>query len=356
MTTLEDKETMKKASVVISSIVILIFLCAVCPHSLNAARKNKPQKRPKIGLVLGGGGAKGAAEIGVLKYIEEANIPIDYIAGTSIGSIIGGLYSVGYRHAELDSLFHSQQWMDLLTDRNSSVASHPYKVRDSVAYVFGFPIHNRHKVKDKSRKHTFGVVLGDSVQSLLEETSRCHDSISFDKLPIPFRCVAVDIRTMEEIVFSQGSLPLAMRASMSIPGAYKPVVKDSMLLVDGGMLNNLPVDVVKAMGADIVIAVDLTQNKREKYENKEIKKMKSLSADEYSQFSRIIAWVKERPDLIKYRVNSKAADIYINPDLKGFSAADFHQKKIDEMILRGEQAGKDALPKLRALSKKLHKR
>ena len=153
-----------------------------------------------------------------------------------------------------------------------------------------------------------------------------------------------------------GTDAVLLGASMSIPGAYKPVVKDSMLLVDGGMLNNLPVDVVKAMGADIVIAVDLTQNKREKYENKEIKKMKSLSADEYSQFSRIIAWVKERPDLIKYRVNSKAADIYINPDLKGFSAADFHQKKIDEMILRGEQAGKDALPKLRALSKKLHKR
>ena len=166
-------------------------------------------ERLKVGLVLGGGGAKGAAEIGVLKVIEEVGIPIDYIAGTSIGSIVGGMYAMGTRSRQLDSLFVNQDWLVLFTNN----------VREFLSKV-------------TQQKH-------------------------FNELEIPFRCVAADVYANEEVVMSEGLLCDAMRASMSIPGVFKPVIQGGRMLMDGGLLNNLPVDVVKAMGADVVIAIDL---------------------------------------------------------------------------------------------------
>ncbi|MBQ0063789.1 MAG: patatin-like phospholipase family protein [Prevotella sp.] len=333
---------------------VFCFFAVVLIQPFWAADK-KRNTRPKIGLVLGGGGAKGAAEVGVLKYIEKAGIPIDYIAGTSIGSIVGGLYSTGFRSADLDTLFHSQQWLNLLSDRHDSLSSHIYSVRDSVAYVFGFPIKHLKKKAKGSEKHSHkvGLMRGDSIQNLLAKLSGREDSMSFDALPIPFRCVAVDIRQMKEVVFSNGKLPFAMRASMSIPGVFQPLERDSMLLVDGGMLNNLPVDVVRAMGADIVIAIDLTQNKRN--EHNDIVTPKAMSPEVKSQFKRMLLWLKERPDLTKYHANVQAADIYINPNLKGYSAADFKPKKIAEMIEQGEKAGQSAMPQLRKLARDLQK-
>ncbi len=321
----------------------MLFSTAYAGNGENISYEKEHGNRPKIGLVLGGGGAKGAAEVGVLKYIEKAGIKIDYIAGTSIGSIIGALYSVGYRADDLDSLFHSQEWLSLLADRKIDKASRFITKEDSIVYLFGFPIKHP-KIRDPHHVRTVGLSRGDSIVSLFTKMTKRPDSINFNQLPIPFRCVAVDMREFQEVVISNGSLPIAMRASMAIPGVFKPVETDGMLLVDGGLLNNLPVDVVKEMGADIVIAIDLTQNKHENHKAKE--KKRNLHG-----FGALLKWIIERPDLYKYSTNSTQADVYINPNLKGFSAADFTPKKISKMIQLGEEAGKAALKKLKSLKR-----
>ncbi len=304
--------------------------------------ENAPKKkRLKVGLVLGGGGAKGAAEVGVLKTIEELGIPIDYIAGTSIGSIVGGLYSCGYRSADLDSLFSSQEWVTLLADRNLDFDKRMITKKNGVTYLFGFPMSKKQKGDD----FDFGALKGDSIVALLNSKTKRPEVINFDKLPIPFRCPAVDIKTFKEYDFKKGVLADAMRASMSIPGAFKTVKKDSMELIDGGALNNLPVDLVKAMGADIVIAIDLTQNHRPA-------KKKAMKIKKHP-LAQMIEWAKKRPDLIKYNENLKLCDIYINPDLKGFDATSFTPKKIREMIKRGEEAGAKAREELIKLKKRL---
>lgn len=260
------------------------------------------QDRPKIGLVLGGGGAKGAAQVGVLKHIEEAGVPIDYIVGTSIGSIIGGLYSVGYRSQQLDSLFTNMDWEELFSG---------------------------------SLKGT------QQVSDIFEAWLNLPDSVDFDSLPIPFRCVATDINTTQEVVISHGNMAKALRASMAIPGAFKPVKWDDMLLVDGGMHNNLPVDVAKEMGADVIIAIDLTQNKHED---------RTFSLKETFGIGGILDWIVSRPDWKKYNKNRKMADIYINPDLKGYNATSFSPRDIRNMIFIGEEAGKKVVKQLTKLA------
>ena len=213
--------------------------------------------RPKVGLVLGGGGAKGAAEVGVLKVIERAGIPIDYIAGTSIGSIVGGLYAAGYTSAELDSMFCQQEWLTLLTDRRADMGNEPYQVKDGVTYIFGFPV-----MGDLSSGNIggFGMMRGERVEQMVDSMARARGCRDIQSLRIPFRCVAADFMSAREVVIKDGRLSTAVRASMAIPGIFKPVRRNGVSLVDGGMLNNLPVDVVKAMGADIIIAVDLQQD------------------------------------------------------------------------------------------------
>lgn len=250
------------------------------------------QERPKVALVLGGGGAKGAATVGVLKYVEESGVPIDMVVGTSIGSIVGGLYALGYRSEQLDSLFRTQEWMDMFA----------------------------------------GSLMGDSIVRPLRQLTGDRGRIDFDQLPIPFRCVAVDVKRLSEVVLSEGDLAQAMRASMAIPLVFKPVKMDGMMLVDGGVLNNLPVDVARGMGADVVIAVDLTVNKHK--------------GETPSIF---------RPDQRKYQQNCRDADIYISPKLKGYGPQDFSPRKIAEMIVLGEKAGKAARKDLRKLKKRLAK-
>ena len=144
--------------------------------------------RPKIGLALGGGGAKGAAEVGVLKVLEEAGIHVDYIVGTSIGSIVGGLYAAGYTATELETMFQTQEWLTLLTDRKASLANEPYTTVDGVTYVFGFPIRDR-------QSKGLAVMKGGHIQHLLDSMASAKGCANFDSLKIPFCCVAADIRS-----------------------------------------------------------------------------------------------------------------------------------------------------------------
>lgn len=334
------------------TLLSLFASLSVAQNSDVAKQTTSGNSRPKVALVLGGGGAKGAAEVGVLKYIEQSGVPVDMIVGTSIGSIVGGLYSVGYRAEQLDSMFRSQEWLDLLTGHDSNRSDKLYEKKDGVTYVFGFPIGSKRKPEDDSKISSYGIGLlkGDSIENMLERMTQTPDSVAFDKLPIPYRCVAADINSFEEVVLSSGNLNKSMRASMAIPVVFRPVIINGRTLADGGMMNNLPVDVAKEMGADIVIAVDLSVNKQEhtRYDTDELfGDLKDLGV------FKMLKWAIERPDKFKYKDNVEAADIHIHPMLKGYSATDFSSKKISEMIAIGEKAGEQALPELKKLKERL---
>lgn len=305
--------------------------------------------RPKVGLVLGGGGAKGAAEIGVLKVIEKAGIPIDYIAGTSIGSIVGGLYAAGYTAAELDSMFCQQEWLSLLTDRRDDLGNEPYKVKDGVTYIFGFPVMGEIK---EGVIGGFGVVRGERVEQVIDSMARRKGCAEFESLLTPFRCVAAEFRSAKEVVLKSGKLSRAVRASMSIPGIFKPVNQDGMRLVDGGMLNNLPVDVAKQMGADIVITIDLQQNEQKPRSSDFDFDMVSGIADMLG-FGGLLNWVAKRPDITKYNDNVKLTDIYIHPPLPDLDASSFGNKNSARMIKIGEEEAMKHWDELIKLKEKL---
>jgi NTE family protein len=205
------------------------------------------QNRPKVGLCLSGGGAKGLAHIGLLKLIDSLNIKIDYVAGTSMGAVVGGLYASGWSGKQIDSMAHTLDWSVLL---NQYVPMNEVNIdeRDEYQnYISEIPIKN-HKIQLN------GLLDGQSLIEILTKFTHHVNHISdFDKLPIPFRCMAVDINTVTPVVLKSGDLVMAMRASMSIPTVFKPIKSDSFLLVDGGVLNNFPVKELKEMGADFVI-------------------------------------------------------------------------------------------------------
>lgn len=293
------------------------------------------EARPKVALVLGGGGAKGAAEVGVLKYIEKAGVPIDMIVGTSIGSVVGGLYSVGYRADSLEVLFRSQEWIGLLADAKSNVATDDIGAGSILSKGLSL-------FKGGDWLDNLGAIRGDSIVSYLDQLTGRRADISFDSLPIPYCCVAVDIKTMDEVVMTSGRLSVAMRASMAIPLVFKPVRYGNHVLVDGGVLNNLPVDVARRMGADYVIAIDVTQNKPGE----------SVGPDLPSLLKQIpwLNWLASRPDRDIYINNVADADVYINPRLDGCSVISFN--KVDAMIEQGELAGKAVYKKLVKLRKK----
>lgn len=295
----------------------------------------------KIGLVLGGGGAKGGAEVGVLKVLEEQGIRPDYIVGTSIGSIVGVLYAAGYTATELEQLFCQQEWLSLLTDRRQDLSGEPFKQINGVTYVFGFP------VIDTSNS-TFGVLRGGRVEQVIDSMLAQKGCVEFECLKIPFRCVAASMMTAEEVVLSEGTLPRAVRASMAIPGIFKPVEIDGQQLVDGGMMNNLPVDVARQMGADIVIAIDLQQDKPQ---NREQKSNIITDIAEMVGLGPMANWIFHRPDITKYNNNRKAADIYINPPLSDYDASSFGNASMQRMIDVGEQAARQKFNKLNGQGK-----
>ena len=306
----------------------IIFLLLISPASAQ-----------KIGLVLGGGGAKGGAEVGVLKVLEEVGIHPDYIVGTSIGSIVGGLYAAGYSATELEEMFSQQEWLSLLTDRRADLSGEPYKVLKGVTYIFGFP------VLDKNNT-AFGVLGGGRVEQVLDSMLAAKGCVEFNCLQIPFRCVAASMMTAEEVVLSSGTLPRAIRASMAIPGIFKPVEIDGEKLVDGGMMNNLPVDVCREMGADFIIAVDLQQ---EKPQNRESKDNLITSIADMVGLGPLANWVLSRPDITKYNENRQRCDIYINPPLPDYDASSFGNESMLRMIAVGEQSARRQLPALQRL-------
>lgn len=212
------------------------------------------QSRPRIGLVLGGGGARGAAHIGVIRELERLQVPIDAIAGTSMGAIVGGLYAAGKTSAELEEIVATLDWGDSFRDQQPRRDLAFRRKQDDADYPIRFEL----GLRDGELKLPRGLIQGQKLGHILRELTVTSAGIrNFDELPIPFRAVASDIGTGEAYVMSSGDLSEALRASMSAPGIFAPVVVDGRTLVDGGLVGNVPVETIKAMGVDIVIAVDV---------------------------------------------------------------------------------------------------
>ena len=292
-----------------------VFFCFVALFWIVTASvtAEEAQKRPKIGLALAGGGAKGLAHVGVLRVLEELNVPVDYIGGTSMGSIIGGLYASGLSADELEEILLEIDWQDVLEDETPRKDLAFRRKEEQRRYLIGLEL----GIKKSGIVFPTGLKTGQKLYFMLQTlTLPVTDVEDFDRLPTPFRAVATDIHTSEAVVVDHGNLATAMRASMAIPTVFTPVVIDDRLLVDGGLSNNLPVDVVRAMGADIVIAVDLGAPLSDR-------QVESL-IQVYSQTMRLLTRLNMEPQLA-------AADLVIVPP--GVSKFGTLQFKASEKIL-----------------------
>lgn len=290
--------------------------------------------RPKIGLVLGGGGARGSAHVGVLKVLEELHIPIDYIAGNSMGAIVGGLYASGMTPDQIGHELKTIDWDDVFNDAPPRPERSFRRKRDDDLYLvkakLGF---NEGKV-DFPLAYIQGQKFDLQLSRLTLQAAHIQD---FNKLPIPFRAVASDIETGKEVVLQSGELARAIRASMAVPGAFNPVEINGKLLVDGLVANNVPVNVARAMGADIVIVVDVGSGlfKREQIKG---------ALDVVGQLTNILS---ERNVELQLSTLTPS-DILIKPQLGNLGAGDFN--RAGEGIDKGEQAAREHLVTLQRLA------
>ena len=279
-------------------------------------------ERPKIGLALSGGGARGGAHVGVLKALEELRVPVDYIAGTSMGAIIGGFYASGYSADEIAELLATTDWDRALTDRPERRDRTMRKKEIESDFLIPYRLGYNNGRLQAALGAVEGQHLDQLFQRILMPVSDVH---RFDDLPIPFRAVATDLATGEQVVLDGGSLADALRASMSVPGAFAPVRLHGRMLVDGGMANNLPVDVVRAMGADIVIAVDISS---------------PMLTEE--QLTSVLSVTEQLTNFLTRRSTEKQIesltprDVLIVPELEDISSADF--ERADDIIPLGLQA------------------
>jgi predicted acylesterase/phospholipase RssA len=287
----------------------------------------------KIGIALRGGGALGFAHIGALGVIDSLEIPIDYVAGTSMGGLIGALYAMGWSVQEMEEFVMNVNWTDIFNDKPS---------RDYLPYL----------IKRKSGKYQMeldiegfspalpiGLITGQKIYRLFFENTYIYEGIkSFDDLPIPYRCVGADLVSGEEIIFSDGSLAKAMRATMSIPTAFDPVRFDDTLAIDGGMKNNFPVDVAKKLGADYVIGLNLVTQQRD--------------ADYYDNLLKILDRTLDVPRQDKLQETIEMADLLIDQNITPYSLTSFDSISIREIIRRGKTASYENLEQLIALKKR----
>ncbi len=282
--------------------------------SLNLARFEG--RRPKIGLALSGGGAKGAAHVGVLKVLEEHQIPIDYITGTSIGSIIGALYTVGYTPQEIEDTMLSLHWEELFNDTPDR---HFTPIRDKIQtdkYFLNIEIDDNFNLKFPK-----GALRGENMYLTLKSLLwRAEGINNFDELPIPYRAVATDVQTGEAVVISSGDLARAAFKSMAIPTALDPIEDKGKYFVDGGLSRNMPVKELIDMGADIIIAIDISAD--------------ATIIDEGSGFIEILNIMSSYKGIEDTKFQKKIADVLIVPDVKKHSPVDF--SNLEELIIRGE--------------------
>ena len=279
--------------------------------------------RPKVGLVLSGGAARGLAHIGVLKALEEQGIKIDAIAGTSMGAVVGGLYASGYKIDELEKLALKIDWQAALSDAPPREDVPFRRKQDDRDFLVKQKLSFR---DDGSLGLPLGVIQGQNLALLLESLlAHTSDTRDFDKLPIPFRAVATDISNGEKVVFRKGHLPQVIRASMSIPAVFAPVELDGRLLVDGGMTDNIPLDVAREMGVDVAIVVDIGTPLRNR-------KQLTTVVDVLNQSITLMTRSNSEEQLAAL----KPSDVLIQPALAAFGVTDFG--KAQDMIDAGYRA------------------
>lgn len=332
---------MKRYVHIILSQLLLLILCC------NIAFAADVPERPKVALVLCGGGAKGAAHIGVLKVLEEAGLQVDMVVGTSIGGLVGGIYAMGYSADEIDAIVSQCDWKYLLSDNTSRRdASFAQKSIDA-KYLLKVPFYNINADKNSSKEESpisrlpAGLISGQNVLNFLNGLSMGYQqAMDFADLPIPFACVAADLSKGEAVVLESGVLPVAMRATMAIPGVFAPVELDGKVLVDGGIINNFPVDVARDLGADIVIGVDI-QNDSPSPEN-----LKSIP----QVLSQMIGLMGNET----YVRNVKDVDILIKPDVSKYGTYSFNKPAIEQLVVNGYAAAKEKFPQLQSLARRLN--
>ena len=329
--------------------------------------------RPTVGLVLSGGGAKGAAHVGVIKYLEELGIPVDMVVGTSIGGLVGGLYSLGYEVEEIDTLVRNMDWKWALSDELSreyiSYTDMKYKEKYMISIPFFYErdyykmrLTDDIRFEDEKELEILKIgadnkdgpellknnllgslpaayIYGQNVNNLISSlTIGYQDSLSFADLPIPFVCVATDLVSGKAKIWHSGKINDAMRSTMSIPGMFAPVRKDGMVLVDGGLRDNYPTGLAREMGADIIIGVDLSQ------------KQKS-----YNKVNNLADIMYQGVDMMmrdSYEENAKIPDVSIKPYLPEYNMMSFNAAAIDSILVRGWRAAQEKDSLLRIVAEK----
>ena len=328
----------------------LKILCCILLLTITSAVYSQDttsvKARPKVGLVLSGGGAKGAAHIGVLKYIEEIGIPIDYIAGTSMGSIVGGMYALGYSSSEILEIISNVDWNRLISNKVERQRTSYTLKSESRTQLVTIPFSlgtDAQELKSRSFKNSLptGIVSGDNLINLFNSLSVGYsDPISFDELPIPFLCVATNVLNGEADVLNKGVFSKSIRASMAIPILFDPVKIEETLYADGGLVNNFPAEQCRAMGADYVIGVSMSPG---------------LESDP-SNLNSILTQVKQLKEIItdkEFENYHKKCDIFISPELLGVGMLSFDAESVAKVTESGYKAAARLENEFKALKEKL---
>lgn len=371
--------------------LLLIIACVACCLGLSAQEKSSAgfgldpsdeaavawmrarsdsirQHRPVVALVLSGGGAKGAATIGALKYMEQYEFPIDMVLGTSVGGLLGGFYAIGYTPDYLANLIREMDWDLILSDTVDPRFMPRRRIAYKEKFALSFPFYYRDQVNlDLSDFADFtdgrlnlsatavedatrlvgdnllkslpsGAAYGQNVNQVISSrTVGYSDSTDFFKFPIPFACVSTDVVSGRAKVWHNGSLNMAMRSTMSIPGIYVPARSGNMVLLDGGMRNNFPVDIAKDLGADIVIGIDLINDHPD------------MSADKIRNIKDVVMGALGMFAGDSYDRSLRELDIRIKPELTGYNLLSFSTEAVEFMLLRGYRAAEEMAPKLDSL-------
>ncbi|WP_407556536.1 patatin-like phospholipase family protein [Winogradskyella sp. 4-2091] len=303
---------------------LILFILLTAFLNVNA-QDSIVKKEPKVGLVLSGGGAKGFAHIGVLKVIDSLGIKVDYVAGTSMGAIIGSLYASGYSGKQLEVMFEAQNFDELINDSFPRGSKSFYERENAEKYAVTLPFDN-FKISLPS-----ALSRGQNVYNLLYHLMLPVDSTEdFSKLPIPFFCIATDIETGESLVLERGKLAEAVSASAALPSLFQPVIIDDRILVDGGVTNNFPVEELRAKGMDIIIGVDVQDGLKDR-------KLLKSAPD-------ILFQISNFRTINAMRTKSKLADVIVKPDITNYSVISFNEG--ENIISNGEAAARVQLLKL----------
>ena len=315
----------------LKSIILTLILLA----SFYAKAQNEPQENtPKIGLVLSGGGAKGLAHIGVLKVIDSLGVKIDYIAGTSMGAIIGGLYASGYSGKQLDSIFYEIDFDNLINDDLPRASKAFYERDNSEKYAVTLPFDNL-KIKLPS-----ALSRGQNTYSLLSRlTLHVGDINNFNQLPIPFLCIATNIETGQQLVLENGNLTQSIMASGALPSLFQPVKIKDEVLIDGGVVNNYPIDELRAKGMDIIIGVDVQDG--------------LLKREELTSALDVLSQINIFKTIKVMKTKIEQTDIYIKPNIKDFNVVSFNEGT--KIIKAGKYAALSKLNIFRTLQSKTNK-